>query len=440
MTRRMSLMAFMMTGPTGHHHGMWRHPETDNNFLEPYWYEHIARVLEQGCFDALFFADSLGLPETYRGTYETVIEKGGQMALLDPVPLLAIMAQATKHLGLGVTISTTFLQPYHLARVLATLDIISKGRIAWNVVTSTNNIAARNFGFDQLPSRNERYDRGDEVLEACEKLWSSFAPDTLIVDKESGTFADASKVKRADYNGKWIKTSGPLSVPRSPQGHPVIMQAGASARGREFAARWAEVVFTLQHAKKDMEVFYKEMKEAVVAAGRPPEHCAILTSVDPIIGETESIAKEKQDYINSLVDPELGLALMSYHVGTDLSRFPKDQPIGNIEVEQGARGALNVIMQGTKAHGLTLAEAAQRFATSEMCPQVVGTPEQIADQLQDYFEGGCDGFILTPTVSPGTFEAFSRSVVPILQKRGLMRKSYEHATLRENLRANSGMV
>ena len=434
-TRRMHLVAFLKTGPTAHHHGAWRHPEADNDFLDPAWYEHIARLLEKGKFDSLFFADTLGLFDTYRGSHEAIVKYGGQMGLLDPIPVLAIMARVTERIGLGATMSTTFHNPYQIARVLGTLDVLSQGRIAWNVVSSISHLEARNFGQAELAARDQRYDRADEVVQACLALWKSWDADALVLDKEQGIFADPEKVHRADYEGRWVRTRGPLPVPRSPQGHPVIMQAGASDRGRDFAAQWAEMIFALHHGKADMQAYYTDIKARMEAKGRRPEECAILPSVDPIIGETESIARERQAYVNELVHPEVGLALVSTHIGVDLSRLPLDAPIGQLDIPQGAQGSLDVIMQGTRAEGLSLREAARRFATSELCPQIVGTPASVADQLQDLFESrACDGFILTPTVFPGTWEQFVRSVVPELQRRGIFRRDYQGRTLREHLR------
>ncbi len=433
--KKMRLVAFLKAGPTSHHHGMWRHPETDNSFLDPAWYEQLARTLEKGFFDCLFFADVMGLYDYYNGNFDTSVGRGGALSLLDPMPILAMMSRVTRHIGLGVTLSTTFINPYQIARVLGTLDVLSGGRMAWNVVTSASSAEAYNFGLDAMPGRKDRYDKAHEVVDACMQLWDSWQDHALVVDKESGVFADPSKVRYVDYVGKWVKTRGPLTVPRSPQDHPVIMQAGSSGPGRAFAARWAEVIFTLQHSTAEMVAFRTEMREAMVAAGRNPDDCAILPSVDPIIGETESIAREKQAYVNSLVDPELGMSLMSSHIGTDLSKYTPDQSLLDLQLEEGSRGSLDVILQGTKAEGLSVGEAAKRFATSELAPQVVGTPEQVADQLEAMFTaGGCDGFILTPTVSPGTWEQFARAVVPILQRRGLMRTAYEGRTLRENLR------
>lgn len=357
------------------------------------------------------------------------------MGLLDPLPLLAIMARVTKHIGLGATISTSFHHAYQLARVLATLDTISDGRVAWNVVTSAAGSEARNFGQAALPDKTTRYDIAEEVLQACCALWDGWDPDALVLDKQAGIFADTGKVRYADFEGKHVRSRGPLTVPRTPQGRPVIMQAGSSPRGREVAARWGEIVFTLQHSKRDMQVFYRDLKARVVAAGRQPNDCAILPSLDPIIGETESIARERQAYMNSLVDPELGLSVMSGHLGTDFSRFPLDRPITELDLDPAVAGSMDVIVQGTKAANLTLCEAARHFATSELTPQIVGTPESVADQLQDLFESeACDGFIITPTVFPGSFEQFTRAVVPELQRRGIFRTAYPGRTLRDTLR------
>ncbi|OBQ86558.1 monooxygenase [Mesorhizobium sp. WSM3873] len=425
----MKFIAFLMAGPTFHHHGMWRHPETENRFLDPAFWETLARTLEIGRFDGLFFADTLCFHS------ETAMARGGQMSLLDPVPLIAMMARATSRIGLGVTISTSFQEPYAIARVLSSLDVLSGGRIAWNIVTSSYHRAAQNFGKNALLARDERYDRAEEVLKVCLDMWTGWAEDALVLDKESGDFIDEAKMRRTEIAGKFVGASGMFTVPPSPQRHPVIMQAGSSPRGRKFAASYAELVFTLQHSLPDMQEFYADMKSRVDSEGRNPDDCSILVSVDPILGETESIAREKQAYINELVDPRVGIPLMSAHTGVDWSQYPVDKPISEIPAEVGSRGSFDVILQGTKASNLTLGEAAKRFATSELCPQLVGTPESVADELQAFFEEkACDGFIVTPTEMPGSFEAFTRSVVPILQKRGVFRKEYPGSTLRETLK------
>lgn len=430
MSNHMHLIAFLLTGPTSHHHGMWRHPQSVTNIFEPGVWEALARTLEDGCFDAFFFADIAALYS------DTVIAKGGQMALVDPAPLVAMMARVTRHLGLGLTLSTAFVPPYVIARSLASLDLLSGGRLAWNVVTSHARQEAQNMGLDDLPARGARYDRADEVIKVCMDLWSSWSPGALVLDKAAGRYIDSSKLRPTEFAGAHVAAKGIFPVPPSAQGHPVIMQAGSSPRGRDFAASCAELVFTLQHSLADMRAFYDDMKERVARAGRDPDRCKILTSIDPIIGETEEIAREKQAYINDLVDPALGIAQVCAHTGLDLTNVPLDKPISDVEMETGSRGSFDVILQGTKAHQLTLGEAAKRFATSELCPQVVGTPQSVADQLVEYFEGkGCDGFILTPTEWPGTFETFVRSVVPILQQRGVFRTAYPGTTLRDTLAA-----
>jgi FMN-dependent oxidoreductase (nitrilotriacetate monooxygenase family) len=433
---KMHLVAFLLSGPTSHHHAMWRHPETDNRFLEPDDYGHVARVLELGKLDALFFADVLALPDFYKGNFDSVLGLGGQMGLLDALPLIAIVSRVRQRLGLGVTVSTSFEKPFQLARSLGTLDILSEGRIAWNVVTTSGNAAARNFGVKDHLDRNTRYEQADEVLEACVALWESWEDGALVLDKASGRFADPSKVHYVNYDGAWVNSRGPLTVPRSPQGRPVIMRAGSSPRGRDFAARWAEVIFTLQHARPDMHVFCADMAERMGKYGRAANECTILTSVDPIVRETRSIAREKQDYINGLVDPELGIALSSAHIGLDLSHYPQDQKLADMDIKQGSRGSFDVILQGTRAGGLTLGEAAKRFAVSELCPQIVGAPADVADQVQVLFGShGGDEFVSTPTVFPGMFEQFARAVEPELQRRGIFRTDCERATLQENLRA-----
>ncbi|MGC4249919.1 MAG: NtaA/DmoA family FMN-dependent monooxygenase, partial [Sphingobium sp.] len=353
----------------------------------------------------------------------------------DPLPLAMLIASATKHLGIGVTVSSSFFEAYGVARSLGTIDLLSGGRLAWNVVTSTSQKEADRYGVTLL-GKDERYNRADEMLEACFQLWDSIDPDAFVIDKEKGVFMDVSKVKSFDYNGKHVKTKGPLTVPPSPQGRPVIMQAGSSERGRQFAAKWAEVIFTLQYSLPDMQAFYTDMKDRMTAIGRKPEDCAILTSVDPIIGETEEIAREKQAFANSLVDEELGVALTSSHLGLDLTGYDLSKPITDFELKSGSQGAVDILVSASRDQGLTLGEACKLYATSELCPQVVGTPEQVADQLQEMFEQrGCDGFMLTPVVMPSSIEEFTRTVVPILQERGVFRKEYPGTTLRSSLAA-----
>jgi len=432
--RQMHLVAYLKTGPTAMHVGGWRHPEsTLDDILHPSRYQHIARVLEAGKFDGCFFADLFGLYDIHGGSFDPYVRRGGQISFLDPTVVLPIMAAATKHLGLGATLSTSFHTPYHLARWLGSLDVLSGGRVAWNVVTSATDLEAQNAGMDQLPPREERYDRGDEVLEACFALWNSWDEDAFVLDKASGVFADPAKVHYANYEGRWVKTRGPLSIPRSPQGHPVIMQAGSSDRGREFAARWAEVVFTIQRGQDEMREFYQDLKGRMALVGRQPHECAILPAISVVLGETDSIARERADYLNSLIDPELSVAASSSGLGADLTKLKSDTKLAELQGNQGMKGTEQILQQTMEADGITLAQAAVKRNKAR---ELVGTPAMIADRLQEMFEGGvCDGFVLAPTMFPGMFEQFCRGVVPELQRRGIFRKEYTGRTLRENLQS-----
>ncbi len=431
--RRMHLVAYLKTGPTALHVGGWRHPEaTLDDILDPARYQHIARVLEDAKFDGCFFADLFGLYDVHQGSFDAYVRRGGQISYLDPTVVLPVMAAATRHLGLGATLSTSFHTAYHLARWLGSLDAMSGGRVAWNVVTSATDLEARNAGLDELPPRELRYDRADEVLEACFALWNSWDEDALVRDKQAGIMADPAKVHYADYEGRWIRTRGPLSIPRSPQGRPIIMQAGGSDRGREFAARWAEVIFTVQRGAAEMREFHDDIKSRMAARGRAPNECAILPAVSVVLGETDSIARERADYLNSLIDPELILASSSSNLGADLTKLDSGKTLAELQGNQGMRGSQDVVEQVMKAEGLTLREAVGRRREGR---EIVGTATMIADRLQAMFESGvCDGFVLTPTMFPGMFEQFCRSVVPELQRRGLFRTEYAGRTLRENLR------
>lgn len=429
--KKMHLVAYLKTGPTALHSGGWRHPEsTLADIFDPVRYEQTAQILEAAKFDGAFFADLFGVADTYKGL-EMFVKSGGQNSYLDPMMVLPIMARVTSRLGLGVTVSTTFFNAFHIARSLASIDMLSKGRVAWNVVTSTSDLEAKNAGMEQMPPHDERYDRADEVLEACMKLWHSWDPDAFVLDKEKGIFADPTKVRYANYVGKWTKTRGPLPTPPSPQGHPVIMQAGSSGRGREFAARWAEVIFTPERDKQTLVDFAKDMHERLVLAGRKPSDCKILPGITPILGETESIANERADYLDSLQDPEYDLAYSSLSVGADLSKHKTAEEVAKARGTQGAYGIEAEITDIARKEGVTYAEAGAKRRQNK---KLIGTPTMVADALQDMFESNaCDGFVVMPTIFPTSHEQFARMVVPELQRRGLFRTEYAAATLRGNL-------
>ncbi len=434
MKRKMHLAAYLKTGPTASYASAWRHPSAP---LHDIWdaerYEHLARTLEDARFDAGFFADGLGLPDIYKNRYDDYVGRGGQLSLIDPMIVLPLMARVTKHLGLGNTISTTFHQPYQIARSLGSLDLLSRGRAAWNVVTSATDFEARNCGLDGVPPKDERYDRADDVLEACCKLWDCWDEDALVLDRESGVFADPNKIRYADHVGPYVRTRGPMTIPRSPQGRPLILQAGSSPRGRECAARWADMIFCTPGTKEAAIEFRIDMHKRLEVIGRSPSECAVMPTLSVVIGETESIAKEKAEFLDSLIDPELVLASSSQLLGVDLSRVDSAEQAEREAGNQGIAGSRDRMSQVAKAEGISFAQAVRKPRAL-----LAGTPEMIADLMEDWFtNGACDGFVLPPTVFPMTYEEFARMVTPELQRRGLLRREYAGRTLRENL-ANPG--
>jgi FMN-dependent oxidoreductase (nitrilotriacetate monooxygenase family) len=430
MSRQMHLMAYLKTGPTASHTGAWRHPQADlHDIFSPARYAHIARVLEEARFDGCFYADTQGIPDIYEGSFRSYLQHGGQISYLDPLTILPIMAAATQHLGLGATLSTTFHHPYHLARTLASLDLLSGGRACWNIVTSSTDFEARNFGLPELPDKDLRYDQGDEVVEACCALWDCWDADALVMDQARGLFIDPAKVRYANYEGEHVRTRGPLSIPPSPQGRPVLMQAGSSGRGRAFAARWAEAIFCSPGDKAAAVALYADIKSRMVAGGRAPEDCVVLPWMTVVLGETETIARERMDYLNSLSSPELEMATNSAMIGADLSQVHDAGGIAAAKKAQGHQGLEDRLRHIMQTEGISFEAAKRRGKTP-----LVGTPAMIADYMQDWFEaGGCDGFVISPTIFPGMFEDFGRMVVPELQRRGLFRKEYAGRTMRENL-------
>lgn len=431
--KQMHLAGFMLASQVVHSHAVWRHPQTELGFLQPEYYQNIAQVLERGKFDLVFFADGLAMPDHYGGNFEASWKYAAQgVVRLDPLLIAATMAVVTKHIGIGVTRSTTYYHPYDLARGFATLDHLSRGRAAWNVVTSHRHSEALNFGIEQPLGHDARYDRADEFMEVAGKLWDSWEAEALVLDKESGIFADPSQVHYVHHHGQWLRSRGPLTVPRSPQGRPVIIQAGASEKGREFAAKWAEIIFEIKTDAALMKSFYQDVKSRMTKYGRDPDECKILPAVMPFVGETEAIALEKQDFHNELVHPLAGLLTMSSHLNLDLSQHPLDEPIQKIDIPS-SRGLYDLARKMSD-EGMTLQEIGKRYGRSILVPQVVGTPAQVAEQLETWFlEEAGDGFVISPAYLPGAFEEFVKFVVPELQKRGRFRNKYVGSTLRENL-------
>jgi FMN-dependent oxidoreductase (nitrilotriacetate monooxygenase family) len=350
------------------------------------------------------------------------------------------MARATKHIGVTATLSTSFYHAYHIARAFASLDHISHGRAGWNIVTSGNPAEAKNNGMDALKIREQRYDFADEVVEACMTLWKTWDADALKFDKANGIFADNNKMRFVKYDGKQVWSHGGLTTPQPPQGHPVLMQAGSSERGREFAARWAEVIFTVQQEKSLMQGVYSDIKSRVAKRGRDPNHCAILPAIDVIVADTEKKAQEEAAYVDSLASVRLGIQTLTDLTGVDMMALPPDTPLADVKVDPERTVSIglyqNVLKIRKNGRGLTIHEAGLLYATTWMAPRIVGTPDKIVDQMQDIFESGaCDGFVIGTSSMPMGLRNFVELIVPELQKRGLYRKSYTGSTFRENLRA-----
>jgi len=430
------LAQFLTHGPTHHSLAMWRHPltgPTPDAWRTPELYQHIAQVCERGLFDMVFFADLNYISDTYRGSLEPALAGAAQAPEHDPIPLLSFMAAATQRIGLASTFSTSHHHPFYVARMWATLDHLTRGRSAWNVVTSLNHNQAANFGEDDREPADVRYDRAHEFVQVCLDLWNSWDPDAELHDVEGAVFADASKVRRIEHEGRFYRSRGPLNVVRSPYGGPAILQAGTSDKGRDFAARYADGIFAIQPRATDAAAYYDDIKSRVSDHGRDPNHCAILYGAQPIIGSTEAEAVEKQEEHNELVPLEGGMAILSGHLDFDLSRLPPEAIMADrIEPELARMATRYRRPDGT---AMTVEEVARRHGQSVGLPQFVGTAETVADQLEAFYdEVGGDGFMLSAIHCPGAIEEFVDLVVPELQRRGRFRTEYAGTTQRDHLR------
>lgn len=432
--QRMHLAQFLVHGPTFHSLAMWRHPKTDARYKwhEPDLYQHIARTCEAAKFDMVFFADLNYIADSFQGSLGPVLRSAAQAPEHDPVPLLSFMAAVTSRIGLGATFSVSHHQPFYAARLWATLDHLTKGRAGWNVVTSINRNLDANFGVDRQPT-DARYDRAHEFIEVCLKLWESWEPDAVVMDRERPMFADPTKVHRIEHEGQFFKSRGPLNVIRSPYGGPLILQAGTSPKGQDFAARYADAIFAIQPRAADAARYFTSIKDRMRALGRDPDQCRILFGMQPIIGATEQEAREKQAEHNALVPEEGGMAILSAHLDFDLSKLPPDAPMAERAEPELQR--LKTRYLNPDGSSMTVREVARRHGQSVGLPQFVGTPRSIADQMEAFMaEAGGDGFMLSSIYCPGAIEEFCSLVIPELQRRGLFRTDYEGSTAREILR------
>jgi FMN-dependent oxidoreductase (nitrilotriacetate monooxygenase family) len=397
-------------------------------------FRHLTRVAEAARFDLAFLADKLAVDDVYGGTPDEVLRTRVNVHR-DPVVLLTALAGATSRIGLAATASTTYSEPFHVARMFSTIDHVSGGRAAWNAVTSVSDGEARNFSRDVHLDHATRYDRAAEFLDTVLELWDTWADDAVVLDREGSTYVDPSRVRRADHVGEWFRVAGPLTLPRSPQGRPVIVQAGASGTFKAVAARTAEVVFAVAPTLERAQDFRRGFRADVEAAGRSADAVKVLPGVMPIVAETDAEAQALEQELRALVHPIAGLTFMSASMNYDLSQHPVDGPVPDVRAElRGSKGRFEYVLGHAIERGITLGELAVEYAASLSFPMLVGSATTVADELERWYTGGgADGFVIMPAFAPGSVEDFTRLVVPELQARGLFRREYSGATLRDHL-------
>jgi FMN-dependent oxidoreductase (nitrilotriacetate monooxygenase family) len=413
----------------GHHEAAWRHPSArPERLTDIRYYQHLAQVAEEAKMDAVFLADRVS-------TSPRAVQSG-TVSGFEPLTLLSALAVSTSRIGLIGTVSTSFNDPFNLARRLASLDHISRGRAGWNIVTSGTDQEAQNFGFEKISSHAERYERAREFVEVALKLWGSWDRDALVLDKERGVFADPEKVHELNHHGRYYRVRGPLNVPPLPQGHPVLVQAGSSEDGKAFAAAFAEAVFTAQQTVEEARAFYADFKTRAERLGRNPDHVLILPGICPIIGRTEEEAKEKEAQLHGLSDPRHSLLLLSNRIGVDLTDYPLDAPLPPLppaEQIEGHRSRTQLIVDLAQREQLTVRQLLLRLAGGRGHLTFAGTAKQVADFMEEWFvTGAADGFNVMPQLMEEGLNDFVDLVIPELQRRGLFRTEYTGVTLRDH--------
>jgi FMN-dependent oxidoreductase (nitrilotriacetate monooxygenase family) len=426
-TRQLHFNAFLMS--SGHHEAAWRLPGS-NPFANTdlaHW-RQLAQTAERAAFDSVFLADSPALWNS---------PKHRPAGSLEPTVLLTALATATTHIGLIATASTSYNAPFNLARRFASLDHISGGRAGWNIVTTAERSSAQNFGLDDRPSHHERYERAAEFVEVSQRLWDSWEDGAELGDKAAGLYADPDRIHRVDYEGRYFRVRGPLNVPRSPQGRPLLVQAGSSEDGREFAARYAEAIFTAQQTLEDGQQFYADMKRRARRLGRAADLLKILPGIVPVIGSTEAEAQALSDQLEELIIPQYGLAQLSRVLEIPAEALHLDQPLPDEVYRrprvEGAQSRFDLITELGRRENLTVRQLIGRLGGGRGHRTFTGTPEQVADTIVDWFErGAADGFNVMPATLPSGLEAFADHVIPVLRRRGLFRTEYTGRTLREH--------
>jgi FMN-dependent oxidoreductase (nitrilotriacetate monooxygenase family) len=410
---------------TGSHVAGWRPPGAMDSNQKLAFLKEIAAQAERAKFDLVFVGDSLNADPNAHPSYA---------ARLEPLTMLSALAvTTTSRIGLAATASTTYGDPYSIARVFASLDHISDGRAGWNAVTTSDAAAGANFGVEH-PNHTDRYEIATEFVEVVKGLWDCWADDAIVADRNAGIFIDPQKVRPLNHKGKFFSVKGPMNVGRSPQGHPVVIQAGGSAPGKRLAARTADVVFSVVQDFDEAQKDYVALKGLIAECGRCPDDVTIMPGVMPVVGRTDQDAREKLNYLQSFVDNSNAMQMLSHRLGADLSSFELDGPIPDVPLTDGGQSFARVMLAKAKRESMTLRELYNLTAASRGHWVLCGSAATVADTLEHWFKGGAaDGFNVMPSHFPEGFEDFIELVLPILQERGLFRTNYVGSTLREHL-------
>jgi len=435
MNKKIHLTGFMLYCPAPHMILSWVYPpeKIRHQWHEVEYWAEIAQTLERGKFDLFFFADSLG-----GGIDPVTVRRAIQFPRHDPLTLVPYLAAVTKKLAFAVTMSTTFYPPYLLARKLASIDHITKGRIGWNIVSSITSSEARNFGMEDLPPHDERYERAQEFMEVVYKLWNSWDDGAVLMDMEKGLFADPDKIHPINFHGRWHDVQGPLAVLPSPQGVPYLFQAGSSDRGRDFAAKHAECVFGTSLEPQQMRALVGDIRDRAEKNGRDPMSIKFIWSAQPLVAPSESEARTRHSEIRERIPIEAQISLMSTHFNCDLTQFDLDTPVRELVIDvQGTQGMFEAYQRGRD--DITLREIARTYLSSREDSPLVGTPEQVSDYFAYLIEeGGGDGFQISPSYyAPDFYKDIVDMLIPVMQKRKLVQSEYgDEKSLRERMQAN----
>ena len=385
--RNMVMVGFLQAQNCSNFAGSWRHPNSRNDFASPDYYAHIGQVLEAGKFQLAFFDDRLGMPEFHGGRFAEAVAHGIRCVKMDPIACLMPMAMGTTRLGLGATYSTTYYHPFHVARLFQTLDLMTRGRAAWNVVTSMNDVEAQNMGLEGAVAHDARYDRADEFMQVVHGHWDTWADDALIVDKSTGRFADPEKVRRLDHHGEHFRSRGPFTVPRSPQGHPVVIQAGQSGRGRRFASQWGELIFTSNPHLESAKKIYAELKSDAAGHGRNPDHMKIAALCHPVVAPTKAEAEDKFALIERLPLEVDSLMLLSEATNFDFGSKPIDEPFTDAELARftGTQSGRDRVVAALGDRKPTPRDFITITRRGKLTQAWVGSTKEVADIFEEWF-------------------------------------------------------